>query len=222
MYKRQLAKNSMARTLRREIEVQSHLQHENICRLLGYFWDEEKIYHILEYVHGSDLFTVLKKQPLGKIEERRAAGMIKQVVAGLGYMHSKDILHRDIKPENLLYSNGVVKIADFGWSARSRSDRRKTVCGTIDYFAPELVQQSPYGKAVDIWAIGILAFELVTGRPPFEHQSFAETQQQIVACQIEFPPHVSELARDFICSILKQDAGQRPTLRKIEAHQWLS
>ena len=78
-------------------------------------------------------------------------------------MHSKNIIHRDIKPENLLNCDGVIKIADLGWSAHCPSDRRKTFCGTLDYMAPELVNQESHGKAADIWAIGVLTFELITG-----------------------------------------------------------
>ena len=86
-------------------------------------------------------------------------------------MHGKDIIHRDIKPENLLNSGGVIKIADFGWSAHSPSDRRRTFCGTLDYLAPEFVRREEYGKGVDIWSVGVLAYELITGNPPFMDDS---------------------------------------------------
>ena len=91
-------------------------------------------------------------------------------------MHSKDIIHRDIKPENLLDCMGVLKVADFGWSVRAPSDKRKTMCGTLDYLPPEMLlgrhnqQEGTYNKSVDIWCVGILIYELCTGSPPFESQ----------------------------------------------------
>jgi len=95
-------------------------------------------------------------------------------------MHSKDIIHRDIKPENLLISQGTLKVADFGWSVHAPSDRRKTMCGTLDYLPPEMIRsKGNYTKNVDIWAIGILIHELCTGKPPFESQTKNETYKKI-------------------------------------------
>jgi len=89
----------------------------------------------------------------------------------LKYLHSKSVIHRDIKPENLLNAQGVIKLADFGWSARSPNDRRKTVCGTVDYLAPELVNRQVYGKKVDNWCLGVLTYEFLVGKPPFHADS---------------------------------------------------
>ena len=89
-------------------------------------------------------------------------------------MHSKNIIHRDIKPENLLNQDGHIKLADFGWSVHTPSDRRKTICGTLDYLPPEMVndsQRQNYDSTVDIWGLGILSYEFVVGRPPFESES---------------------------------------------------
>jgi serine/threonine protein kinase len=78
------------------------------------------------------------------------------------------VIHRDIKPENLLYSNGRVKLSDFGWSAHTPDDKRRTMCGTLDYLPPEMVNKDKYDHTVDIWCVGILTFEFLTGSPPFE------------------------------------------------------
>lgn len=98
-------------------------------------------------------------------------------------MHSKDIIHRDIKPENLLNCDGVLKISDFGWSAHSPGDRRKTYCGTLDYLPPEMVTQQSYSHKIDIWSIGILTFELLTGKPPFERPTQENTYRAIENCE---------------------------------------
>ena len=84
-------------------------------------------------------------------------------------MHSKGVIHRDLKPENLLNSFGVVKISDFGWSVYAPNDqRRETICGTPDYVPPEMLKGEKYNSAVDLWSLGILAYEFATGKPPFE------------------------------------------------------
>ena len=102
-------------------------------------------------------------------------------------MHDKDIIHRDIKPENLLDCMGTLKVADFGWSVRAPSDRRKTMCGTLDYLPPEMIsnqrkgeaKNTGYTKSIDIWSVGILIHELCTGKPPFESNTQHETYKKI-------------------------------------------
>jgi serine/threonine protein kinase len=99
-------------------------------------------------------------------------------------MHDKDIIHRDIKPENLLDCMGILKVADFGWSVRAPSDRRKTMCGTLDYLPPEMISNQRkgdgvYNKSIDIWSVGILIHELTTGKPPFESNTSNETYKKI-------------------------------------------
>jgi len=93
------------------------------------------------------------------------------VTKALKYIHSKDVIHRDIKPENLLRSFETIKLADFGWSCHAPSNKRQTFCGTLDYLPPEMCTEEgkvSYDKTVDIWSIGVLAFELCVGKPPFE------------------------------------------------------
>lgn len=179
LYKKQIRNNDVSKQLRREIEIQTHMKHNNVCRMFGYFWDEKKIYLILEYAHGGEVFKELRDAPNERLDEKKAADYIRQTVAALQYMHTKDIIHRDIKPENLLNSNGMIKIADFGWSAHSPSDRRKTFCGTLDYLAPEFIRREYYGRGIDIWSVGVLAFELIVGRTPFFDENQRGTQEKI-------------------------------------------
>ena len=138
LYKRQLLKSKIENQLRREVEIQSHLKHKHIVQLYGFFFDEDKIYLILEYCPHGELYKDLKSQ--GHYPEPKAAGYILQVIQALKYIHSKDIIHRDIKPENLLNCLGVIKLADFGWSVHAPSNRRNTMCGTLDYLPPEMIQ----------------------------------------------------------------------------------
>ena len=166
LYKQQLVKSNVEHQLRREIEILSHLRHPNICRLYGFFWDEKKIYLILEYATGGELYHDLSVER--RFSEEKSAEYIYQVIQSLKYLHSKKVIHRDIKPENLLNCQGTIKLSDFGWSTHSPDDRRKTMCGTLDYLPPEMVNSRKYDHTVDIWSIGILTFEFLTGSPPFE------------------------------------------------------
>jgi serine/threonine protein kinase len=165
LYKKQLMKLNAEHTLRREIEIQSHLRHPNICRLYGWFWDEKKIYLILEFATGGEVYQELTAQVFS---EPKAANYIYQVIQALKYLHSKKVIHRDIKPENLLNCMGTIKLSDFGWSTHSVENNRKTFCGTLDYLPPEMVNKVSYDNSVDVWSVGILAFEFITGSPPFE------------------------------------------------------
>ncbi|VDM58201.1 unnamed protein product [Angiostrongylus costaricensis] len=115
MFKSQLRSSNVEHQLRREIEIQGHLRHPNILRMYTYFWDEKKIYLVLEYAQGGEMYKYLKKKT--RFDEAKTAVFIFQMADALNYCHEKKVIHRDIKPENLLIGdNGQLKIADFGWS----------------------------------------------------------------------------------------------------------
>ena len=102
------------------------------------------------------------------------------------------VIHRDIKPENLLLDvKGDLKIADFGWSVHAPSSRRATMCGTLDYLPPEMVVGDSHDEKVDLWSLGVLLYEFLCGKPPFETASHQETYQRIVKVDLKFPTHVS-------------------------------
>ena len=146
-----------------------------------------------------------------------------QVAVALGHLHDNKIIYRDLKPENLLITSRGLKIADFGWSAHSPSDRRKTFCGTLDYLPPEMVYGEEYGKSTDIWSVGVLAFELLTGNPPFFSNDQQETKALIADCEkkLTLPAYLSDAAVDFIKGLLKNEGSLRPSLTSIEKHPWL-
>ena len=102
------------------------------------------------------------------------------------------MIHRDIKPENLLLDmKGDLKIADFGWSVHAPSSRRATMCGTLDYLPPEMVEGGSHDEKVDLWSLGVLCYEFLVGSPPFEANSHNETYKRILAVDIKWPEHVS-------------------------------
>lgn len=158
LFKKQIALQGIEHQVRREIEIQSHLRHPNILRMYGFFHDEQRIYLILEYAAGGTLFNALKTE--GKFDEKKSAKYIKSLISALIYLHGRDVIHRDIKPENLLLGHDdQLKIADFGWSVHEPNSLRTTLCGTMDYLSPEMVNGQPHTKAVDLWSLGVLAYE---------------------------------------------------------------
>jgi len=223
LFKSQLQKAQVEHQLRREIEIQSHLRHPNILRLFGYFYDETRIYLILEFAPRGELYKSLQKQPKGRFDEPRSSKYIRQMADALRYCHSKKVIHRDIKPENLLLDmKGDIKIADFGWSVHAPTSRRATMCGTLDYLPPEMIEGNMHDEKVDLWSLGVLTYEFLVGKPPFEAESNNETYRRITRVDLRFPPHVSDGARDLITQFLRKDPNQRITLDKCLDHPWIT
>jgi aurora kinase len=241
--------------IRRELEVHRNLAHPHILRLLSWFHDTTSVYLVLEYAPGGSLFSLLSRQPDNRFREPVAARYVAQVSSALAYLHAKHVLHRDPKPENVLLGlDGQIKLADFGYSVRSSSGARTTICGTLDYLSPEVArlllhqlqvqpqqqQQSAtapadtptdadaedverYTSAVDRWSLGILAYELLVGAPPFERESADETRACIAAFEgrVAFPAHVSAGARDLIRGLLRVQAERRMGFEDVMAHPWV-
>jgi aurora kinase len=224
---------SEERLIRREIEVHQNLAHKNILKLLSWFHDATNIYLVLEYAPGGSLYSRLKKQKKGRFDEHTAAQYVAQVADALRYMHAKNIIHRDVKPENILLGlHNEIKLADFGYSVHSESGFRSTVCGTLDYLSPEVavVMLRPgkskefYTKAIDQWSLGVLMYELLVGRAPFEMKSDVATQKKIAGYKgtgIKFPAYISESAKALIGELLNMDAEERLGFGGVLEHPWI-
>jgi len=222
LFKSQLQKAQVEHQLRREIEIQSHLRHQNILRMFGYFYDETRIYLILEFAPRGEMYKMLQRQPNSRFDEPKASKYIYQMADALRYCHTKKVIHRDIKPENLLIDmKGEIKIADFGWSVHAPSSRRATMCGTLDYLPPEMIEGQLHDEKVDLWSLGVLTYEFLVGKPPFESESNNETYKRICRVDIRFPPYVSEGARDLITQLLRKDPFKRLSLDKVLQHPWV-
>jgi len=218
--KSQLEKNGVEHQLRREIEIQTHLVHKNILRMYGYFWDDKRIYLILEYAPGGELYKRLTAK--GRFSEQETARYVLEMARALGYCHQKHVIHRDIKPENLLLGlNGELKIADFGWSVHAPSLRRETFCGTLDYLPPEMVEVRGYDEKVDLWSLGVLCYEFLVGEPPFDAPGKKATFKRISRVDLNFPAYVSAGARDLITKLLAKDPKMRVSLSEVERHPWI-
>ncbi|KAF4112666.1 hypothetical protein G5714_007461 [Onychostoma macrolepis] len=220
LFKKQLEKAGVEHQLRREVEIQSHLRHPNILRLYGYFHDTARVYLILEFAPKGELYGELQR--CGTFDDQRSATYIMELADALNYCHSKNVIHRDIKPENLLLgSNGELKIADFGWSVHTPSSRRSTLCGTLDYLPPEMIEGKTHDEKVDLWSLGVLCYEFLVGRPPFETKSHEETYRKISRVEFTYPAHVSEGSRDLINRLLKHNPMHRLPIQGVMVHPWV-
>ncbi|GAB1862433.1 Aurora kinase [Camponotus japonicus] len=222
LFRSQISDANITHQVIREIEIQTHLRHPNILRMYGYFYDDKRIYLILEYAPKGELYKELNNQPNKRFDEVRTATYIAQLADALKYCHSKSVIHRDIKPENLLLGlNGEIKVADFGWSVHAPSSRRDTLCGTLDYLPPEMVSGRTHNHTVDFWSVGVLCYECLVGKPPFYAATNDETYMNIKKLHYTFPSFVSEGARDLISKLIVIDPEKRLNMDGVLKHPWI-
>eukprot|EP01066_Platyproteum_vivax_P009165 Platyproteum_vivax@DN4006_c0_g1_i1.p1 len=199
------------------------IEHPFIVNLLATFHDEKRLFMVMEYVNGGELFSYLRKE--GRLPNDHAKFYAAEIVLAFQYLHAMNIVYRDLKPENLLIdSMGHVKITDFGF-AKVVEDRTWTLCGTPEYLAPEIIQSKGHGKSVDWWALGILIFEMLAGFPPFYDENPFGIYQKVLAGRIDFPRHFDVKAKDLIKRLLTHDRTKRYGCLKngaedIKLHKW--
>lgn len=220
--KAKIIANDLVEQIKLEVRIMYELDHEHIVKLYNHYEDEDNFYLILQYCGKGQLYTLLKKE--GRLNEKQTAQYMREIISAVEYLHSLDppIIHRDIKPENILLdSNDSVKLCDFGWSNFfNEKSQRLTYCGTPEYLAPEMIKQKGHSKSLDIWNLGILFFELLTGRPPFEGKNQQELFQNILNFKIRWPKGFSGVAKDLVSKLLKSDPDQRIELSEIVEHPW--
>uniref|UniRef100_A0A9J7X0V3 Calcium/calmodulin-dependent protein kinase 1Db n=2 Tax=Cyprinus carpio TaxID=7962 RepID=A0A9J7X0V3_CYPCA len=185
---------------------------------------------VLRNVSGGELFDRIVER--GFYTEQDASALIKQVLDAVNYLHSLGIVHRDLKPENLLYFNpheeSKIMISDFGLSKMEgvANDIMSTACGTPGYVAPEVLAQKPYSKAVDCWSIGVIAYILLCGYPPFYDENDSKLFEQILRAEYEFDsPYwddISDSAKDFINNLMQKDPEKRLTCEEALRHPWIA
>lgn len=215
-------------SLENEIRVLKRLDHINVVKLLEAYESRTCVYLVMELVTGGELFDRIVEK--GSYSEKDAADLIKQVLSAVAYMHEEGVVHRDLKPENLLYyspdADSKIMISDFGLSKMEESGVMATACGTPGYVAPEVLAQKPYGKAVDVWSIGVISYILLCGYPPFYDENDANLFAQILKGEFEFDsPYwddISDEAKDFIRSLMCVNVEHRLTCHTALEHCWIT
>ena len=175
------------------------------------FQSDTKLFLVLEYVPGGELFARLREER--KFPEHRVKLYVAQLTLAIGYLHSLGIIHRDLKPENILVDkDGYLKLTDFGL-VKEKMDgsdaKTSTFCGTPDYIAPEMILSKPYNKSVDWWSLGILTYEMLYGYPPFYNSNTNAMYRSILNDPLVFPKGGSCDAVDFISRLLERDPARR-------------
>ncbi|TAQ86033.1 hypothetical protein B7494_g5641 [Chlorociboria aeruginascens] len=191
--------------------LESVNRHPFVVKLFYAFQDQEKLYLILEYAQGGELFTHLAQERM--FSEEVASFYMAEMVLALEHLHRNlGVIYRDLKPENcLLDSEGHLLLTDFGLSkvAVDENDKCNSVLGTVEYMAPEVIQGHKYGMAVDWWSFGALGFDLLTGSPPFQGQNHAKIQEKIVKQKLVMPYFLGPDAKDFLTRLLRKEPTKR-------------
>jgi len=185
-------------------------RHPFVVKLFYAFQDQEKLYLILEYGQGGELFTHLSTERM--FSEETAAFYMAEMVLALSHLHdTMGVVYRDLKPENcLLDSEGHLLLTDFGLSKVAVDpDACNSILGTVEYMAPEVILGKKYGKAVDWWSFGALGFDLMTGNPPFRGQNHAKIQDNIVKQKLVLPYFLGPDAKDLLTRLLRKDPAKR-------------
>ncbi|CAD8210643.1 unnamed protein product [Paramecium octaurelia] len=208
--------------VRREIEILEKLDHPNIVKILDTVESNNHVNIILEYVSGSSLHHLVRKQPERRLEEEIAKGIFKQILDAIQYCHSKNIAHRDIKLENILLEGLTPKLIDFGFSTSFPIDKKvKMFCGTPSYMAPEIVTRQEYrGDKSDVWALGVVLFTMLQGVFPFKGDTDQELYSRIQQGEFTIIHDISKEAIALIYGMLTIDPDERPTVLELLNYPW--
>jgi polo-like kinase 4 len=223
--RKKVQESGMVQRVRNEVEIQSRLKHPSILEMYNYFEDETYIYFILEMCHNGEVYRYLKTSGR-KLMENEVCHIFKQVVQGVLYLHSHNIVHRDLSLANVLLTDTLdAKISDFGLATQLHVPEEKhyTMCGTPNFIAPEVASRGPHGLESDVWSLGCMLYALFTGRPPFdkEGEGVRTTLNRVVKGEYSMPKHISSEAQDLIFRLLQKDPKHRIKLEEIMAHPFL-
>ena len=211
---------------RREIEIMYRVHHPNVVKLFGHFEDNSYCYFIMEYIPGGNIYSLVPKNGIRTTSIRNIVSIMKDVICATYFLHHMipPIIHRDIKPENVVLDENMVgKLTDFGWSNYMQGDmKRTTVCGTPVYLAPEIINNRGHDEKVDIWCIGVLLFELMTGFAPFQGNDVQTVKYNISRLKISWPKNMDKDAADLISKILKYYPEERISLEQMLLHPFFT
>ena len=214
--------------LEKEVQILQKLAHPNIVKFLGSECSTDSLYLYLEYLPGKSLAALIGE--VGALPEHLVKLYLRDILAGLKYLHEHGVVHRDLKGANLLMDeDGRVHLADFGCSSQldassSHSDVLTSLKGSLPWMAPEVIQQNGYGRKADIWSVGCVAIELLSGKPPwqeFENQLQAIVRIGLSADLPDMPAGISAEASDFLFQCIQRNPKQRPTARELLCHPFI-
>ena len=213
------------KSVQREIQILEKLDHPNAMKLCGTIDNTKQLHLVQEYVNGCSLYQYIKKRPTRRLLESTTKKIFSQVINCIAYLHSHQIHHRDIKLENILISKDhAVKVIDFGFSTCFSNERKvKLCCGTPSYMAPEIVKRREFtGPPVDIWALGVMLYAMLSGTFPFKGTNDKDLYRKIALAKVTFPESIPKSARGLISQMLSYSADDRPTANDILAHPWVT
>ena len=207
-----------------EKEILQTIDYPLLCGLVFCFQTEERIYFVMPFLSGGELFQHLRKFRTFDEDKVRFYGA--QIALALDYLHSKGIVYRDLKPENILMdSQGYLRLADFGMAKKLKDDEKAmSFCGTPEYLAPEIITMEGHDKNADWWSFGILLFEMLCGLPPFYVENLDKMYDLIKNSKVKFPKRInlSEDAKDVILKLLdknpKKRLGSQNGIEEIKSH----
>ncbi|XP_062161137.1 CBL-interacting serine/threonine-protein kinase 23 isoform X1 [Alnus glutinosa] len=222
--KEKVLKHKMIGQIKREISTMKLIRHPNVIRMYEVMASKTKIYIVLEFVTGGELFDKIASK--GRFKEDEARKYFQQLINAVDYCHSRGVFHRDLKPENLLLdASGVLKVSDFGLSALPQQVREDgllhTTCGTPNYVAPEVINNKGYdGAKADLWSCGVILFVLMAGYLPFEESNLMALYKKIFKADFTCPPWFSSSAKKLIKRILDPNPSTRITIAEVIENEW--
>ncbi|KAJ6433300.1 hypothetical protein OIU84_017069 [Salix udensis] len=221
--KEKVLKAGLVNQIKREISIMRLVRHPNILELYEVLATKSKVYFVMEYAKGGELFDKVSK---GRIKERTAQKYFQQLINAVDFCHSRGVYHRDIKPENLLLDeNENLKISDFGLSALAESKQQDgllhTTCGTPAYVSPEVISRKGYdGIKADIWSCGVVLFVLLSGHLPFHDSNLMEMYRKIAKAEFKCPHWFPTDARRLVRKILDPNLNTRISMAEIKESSW--
>ena len=193
-----------------ERSILEGIRHPFLVQLHYAFQTPGRLYLILEFLAGGELFMQLERE--GVFMEEQTCFYLAEITLALSHLHSHGIMYRDLKPENvLLDSKGHVKLTDFGLSKEAVNNEAvtHTFCGTIEYMAPEILLRCGHGRAVDWWSLGTLMYDMLSGGPPFSADNRKKTIEKILHAKLTFPPFLTNEARSLLRGLLRRNVAER-------------